>query len=314
MPDCPRARSAPRVSALQVGMKVPWPTERCVLCLVEPVEEDEQTWLTEAHVLPASVGGRLSSRFLCRPCNGRLGTQVEAPLVSDPGVRACVEALADRLPDRLLADLRERQRWFVDTDMGAIEAVGATGELKPIESATFRREQNACAEMIAEWRRLGMSEAEIAEHLAAMDAAEPGATLVLPGFTVRPRVDLDSLEFALPYDEDLVTEALPLGIAFLYLCLILDKTAYADELEPVRRALASSDVSLSPDWSVDHRIDRRGCAPEHRLAIKEAAPVVVHVQLFQERVWWVKFARVGLRTKPPVDYGIDVASGKEFNW
>jgi hypothetical protein len=42
--------------------------------------------------------------------------------------------------------------------------------------------------------------------------------------------------------------------------------------------------------------------------------VTVHVQLFQERVWWVTFTGVGLRQKPPVDYGIDIAAGEEFGW
>jgi hypothetical protein len=236
-------------------------------------------------------------------------------LVSDPNIRVCVEALADRLPDDLLSKMRQRQRWFVDTDMGQVEAVGtAGGDVVPLESATFRREENARDEMVAEWRRHGMSEREIADHLAAVDAAEPSATLVLPGFTVRPRVDLNTLEFALPLDEDLVADTLPLGIAFLYLCLILGKTAYADQLEPIRAVLRANDTTPSPAWTVEHRIDRRGCAPEHRLALKETAPVVVHVQLFQEQVWWVKFAKIGLREKPPLDYGIDVARGEEFSW
>jgi hypothetical protein len=41
-----------------------------------------------------------------------------------------------------------------------------------------------------------------------------------------------------------------LAIAFLYLCLILGKTAYADALRPVRAALVDVDDSPSPHWSV----------------------------------------------------------------
>jgi hypothetical protein len=81
-----------------------------------------------------------------------------------------------------------------------------------------------------------------------LSAAEPGATLVLPGFTVRPCVDVEALEFALPFDDDPLPETLPLSIAFVYLCLILGKTAYAAELEPVRRALRDLDASPSPHW------------------------------------------------------------------
>jgi hypothetical protein len=296
-------------------MKVPWLIDRCVLCLVTRTRCDEQTWLTDAHVIPASVGGRLSCRFLCRACNSRIGGEIEAPLVSDPGIRACVEALADQLPAELLKNLRQRQRWFVETDLGHINSVGTSeGNLMPVESTGFRREENAKAEMVADWRRIGMSEAEIAQHLATFDAATPGSTLLLPGFTVRPRVDLESLDFALPYDEQLVADTLPLGIAFLYLCLILGKGAYSDQLSAVRSALLANDVSLSAGCSVHPRIDRRGCAPEHRLAIKQAAPLIVHVQLFQERVWWVEFAELGMRQKPPLNYGIDVGRGEEFTW
>src|SRR5438552_10850788 len=79
-------------------MKVPWPVARCAVCLVAPDPADERTWLTDARVIPASAGGRLSAPFLCRSCDSELGAGVEAPLVSDPGIPVCVEALADRLP------------------------------------------------------------------------------------------------------------------------------------------------------------------------------------------------------------------------
>lgn len=290
--------------------------QRCVLCLVERDQHDEQTWLTDAHIIPASVGGKLSVPFLCRRCNSTLGSEVEGPLVSDPGIRACIEGVADKLPASLLADLRQRQRWFAETDLGAIEIAGtAEGELLPLESQTFRREENARADMIADWRRNGLSESEIVENLRKFDEAAPGEILDLPGFTVRPRVDLAALEFGLPYDEPLVAEKLPLGIAFLYLCLFLGQTAYeADAVAPLRAALLANDTSAAEHWRVDHRIDRRGCVPEHRLAIKETAPVTVHVQLFQERVWWVTFPQVGVHAGPEAHYGIDIASGEEFRW
>ncbi len=169
--SCYGAMPARTIWQLAKPMNVPWPVARCVLCLRERAADDEQTWLTDAHVIPASVGGRLSAHFLCGGCNSRLGAEVEAPLLSDPSIRVCFEALADRLPDELLSKMRQRQRWFVDTDMGQVEAVGtAGGDLMPRESATFRREENARDEMVTERRRQGMSEEETADHLAAVDA------------------------------------------------------------------------------------------------------------------------------------------------
>jgi hypothetical protein len=53
--------------------------------------------MTDGHVIPRAAGGRLSAPFECAQCNGRLGSSVEARLVSDPAMRLAVEALGDRL-------------------------------------------------------------------------------------------------------------------------------------------------------------------------------------------------------------------------
>jgi hypothetical protein len=212
-------------------VKADWPVERCVLCLREADPADAGTRLTSAHIIPRSVGGKLEVPFLCFDCNSRMGHEVEGPLLSDPGIRACVEALAAELPTRLLNDMRKRQLYFAETDLGPIEAaMTAEGELIPLESATFKREKHAKAEMEEEWRREDLSEEEMAKLLDAFENAPPGELLRLPGFTVRPRIDLDGLDFRLPWKEDLVSETLPLGIAFLYLSFYLGKTCYEAHL------------------------------------------------------------------------------------
>jgi hypothetical protein len=185
------------------------------------------------------------------------------PLLSDPGIRACVEALAAELPTRLLNDMRKRQLYFAETDLGPIEAaMTAEGELIPLESATVKREKHAQAEMEEEWGREDLSEEEMAKLLDAFENAPAGELLRLPGFTVRPRIDLDGLDFRLPWKEDLVSETLPLGIAFLYLSFYLGKTCYeAHLLDGVREALKRNDDSPSEHWSIDHRRHARGARP-----------------------------------------------------
>jgi hypothetical protein len=122
--------------------------------------------------------------------------------------------------------MRKRQLYFAETDLGPIEAaMTAEGELIPVESATFKREKHAKAEMEEEWGREDLSEEEMAKLLDAFESAPPGELLRLPGFTVRPRIDLNGLDFRLPWKEDLVSETLPLGIAFLYLSFYLGRPA-----------------------------------------------------------------------------------------
>jgi hypothetical protein len=45
---------------------------------------------------------------------------------------------------------------------------------------------------------------------------------------------------------------------------------------------------------------------------KAFGPARIVAQLFQERVWWVTFPKIGLTSTPRENYGIDVAAGEEF--
>lgn len=52
--------------------------ERCWACYAELVTEN----MSEEHVIPNALGGRLSSRrLLCRPCNSGLGQEVDVALI-----------------------------------------------------------------------------------------------------------------------------------------------------------------------------------------------------------------------------------------
>lgn len=126
-----------------------------------------------------------------------------------------------------------------------------------------------------------------------------------------------SLNAAPNWDSGLIPPTLPLSIAFTYLTFYLGSTAYeAPELQPVREALLSNDSSDSEHWGVEARMNRAGCRPFHRLRIKDLAPVVIHVELFHQWAWWVKFPRIGLKQPPPAHYGVDIsiAEGGEFLW
>jgi uncharacterized protein YlaI len=71
---------------------VPWQHQRCILCLAEAD-------LTEEHVIPSQIGGRLTAHFLCKPCNDRLGSQVESLVKRDPAIRLAVEHLKSKIPE-----------------------------------------------------------------------------------------------------------------------------------------------------------------------------------------------------------------------
>ena len=72
-------------------MKVPWPGDRCIICLANDA-------LTEEHVIPEALGGDLTCYFLCKPCNDVFGSSFEAKAKTDPAIRIAVRNLRSEIP------------------------------------------------------------------------------------------------------------------------------------------------------------------------------------------------------------------------
>ena len=68
-------------SKLRFTIDVPWPGLQCIVCLAN-------SDLTVEHLIPEALGGRLTSRLLCRACNSRIGHQAEGQAKADPTIRS----------------------------------------------------------------------------------------------------------------------------------------------------------------------------------------------------------------------------------
>lgn len=93
-------------------IQVPWTYTRCILCLKDEPPTDE-------HIIPGQIGGKLVARFLCKPCNDRLGHQVEPTVKGDPAIRLAVEHLRSRLPD-LAREILDGQSYVGHGEGGAV--------------------------------------------------------------------------------------------------------------------------------------------------------------------------------------------------
>lgn len=303
-------------------MRVDWAYKRCVLCLRAPDSADEGSRLTYAHIIPASVGGKLEVKFLCFKCNSLLGQTVEKGLKADPSIASCVQAVLSQLAPSRRKRLLAGMTWLAETGAGVIVEGGLDekGSFRPRESDDFLSHENAKAMLESRWQEIGLTKDEADEQRELLETAPATAFVHLPKGGPPLPVDPDALSPSPDWEGKLIPETLPLSIAFSYLCFYLGSTAYqALELQPVREALLTNDSSDSEHWEVDPRINRAarsaGCRPFHRLRIKELAPVVIHVALFHQWAWWVKFPRIGLTQAPPAHYGIDIsADDGEFTW
>lgn len=275
------------------------------------------TQRTEAHVIPAAIGGRLSAPNLCKRCNSEMG-KAESQLAQDISVRMRVDQLDDRLPTEIVRAVRYRQRYFVDhEDYGRVDAgFDKHAGLLVQESVTIKSDENTLGQALAELDRLGATEERKQEFRNEFERAESGELIeVRPGYRIERLIDLADVRFKPSLTDPIVPLHVPVGIAYLYLALCLGEPVYGEELDPVRRALQAviaGDADAADGYCPAGRNGTRLVEPMHSLrATTEGDAAQVNVQIFRDLVWPVRFPGVRLRGEQTF-YMIDLERGSEF--
>lgn len=306
-------------------MDIEWPAGRCVLCCCEG-RHAETGKLTEEHLIPQSVGGALTSHFLCRPCNSTLG-QHEADLKKDPAVRLVIDNLMDQLPE-LFRRISQGQEFIGQSERGPAKGTYKQGRFrvsgpKQADGSLILQTDEARLALEKMLQREGLSSSQIREALQRFDAApENTRVTAAPGFDivqwtvtgVNPALDARRLVVRFDGGEERLQGAgiAVLKIAYEYLALHLGAAIFANVFSPIREALARNDPSLCP-----YRVEwKRGPkpAPFHGLVVEKGPSyLVIQVRLFGELVYRVHFPHLipgegFTRCK----YTHDLASREEF--
>lgn len=296
-------------------MKIPWLDPRCVVCLGTPENEKPNTQRTDGHVIPESIGGKLSAPNLCKRCNSDMGT-AEAFLTQDVSVRLLVDQLEDRLPADVVTSVRYRQSYFTEHEVyGRVDAgMDKQAGLRPKESATIKDDENTLKQALAELARLGASEDRKAALREEFEQAGPGEWIdVRPGYRIERLIDWSDVTFKPSLTDPIVPLHVPVGIAYLYLALCLNEAVYDEVLAPVRSALqaAMKGGTTAADAYCANRHGTRIVEPKHLLRAKaDVHDVQVNVQIFRDLVWPVRFPGVSLRGEQTL-YLLDVEHGTE---
>lgn len=298
-------------------MKVPWPDPRCVICLGVPSPDAPMTQRTDAHVIPKSVGGKLSALNLCKRCNSDMG-KTEALLAQDVSVRLLVDQLEDRLPAEVTQAVRYRQSFFTDHEVyGRVEAgMDKQAELRPKESATIKDDENTLNQALAELERLGASEERKQKLREEFERSGPGEWIdVRPGYRIERLIDWSDVRFKPSLTDPIVPLHVPVGIAYLYLALCLRERVYAEELAPVRSALQEAmagNAQGADAYCPANRSGTRIVKPTHLLRAKtDNDAVQVNVQIFRDLVWPIRFPGIKLAGEQTL-YVLDVEHGTEM--
>jgi hypothetical protein len=277
----------------------------------------EYSQMTDAHVIPESVGGRLSASFLCKACNDEMG-RVESFLPRDISIRLEVDTISEQLPADLVSRILCGQEYYADTEeWGRLTAVmDANGELHLKPSAEIKGDEHTLRQFEKALAREEATPERVTEVRAAFEqAAENEWVDVVRGYRVQKHIELSDVTFKLSLSDPIVPLEVPVWIGYLYLALCLGDRVYGDELAPIReaiRAAIAGDAVAAAALSTNrHSTDAPAEATHILRAMAVDGATRVTLQIFRKLVWPLFFPNVSLGGERTL-YQANVATKHEF--
>ena len=283
-------------------MHLEWTDERCILCTLAPLERHARcagtAKLTKEHLIPESIGGRLTCDFLCQHCNSLLG-QIEALLKEDSRIRLAIDNLKTSLPD-LWVTMAENQPCIAEGTGEKIEGRIKNGTFNVNSS---RRPDGSLIQPLTEaaktvqtmLERDGATQGEISSAAIGFENLPDGSRVRVANRIEVLKSTLDAV-YPVLNSQGIEPRAL-LKMAYEYVALHLGKKIFDPYFDPVRSALAANGVVPSHCSVEEKRVRGRKYEPFHGLAVKnEVNGLIVKIRLFGYLSYPVRF--VGLQIVP----------------
>ena len=267
--------------------------------------------MTEEHVIPEQIGGKLTAYFLCKDCNSRLGSGVEAAVRRDPSVRIAVERLADKIP-ALAQQMRDGLKFNGDGLLGKIQGTVKNGTFKmaPARGSAGSFDQALRDSRMGIQQRLkrrGLDAAAIAEAMAVFDSAPLEVPVVLPtGISIIHREAHLTLTPVL--DGPQLDDRVLLKMAYELLALHIGESIY--DTVPALNELRDAIRDGRSDFHEIEYLTSGKYAPIHGLAIVGLPHVVVTICLFDWLRYRVHLKRIAVNP-PDWIYGHQLDTGRD---
>ena len=268
-------------------MEFPWFDNRCILCL-------KSSDLSEEHIIPESIGGRLSIKFLCTSCNSILGRTVEKAVKSDPSIRIALENLSKKIPD-LYSQLTEKQPFQGKSKAGSVPGYFLNGEFvvksnKMADGSLRQPTKTARKSIETILRRQGCTKGQIEEALSKFDVtASNEISEIHPGIEVA-KWEIEKTELSFN-GTSIMNPLVPLKIAYEFIACHLGASICTPEpqWEEVRNALLTQNAD-NECFQVE-RLNVNEYKPFHGVVLERNKPYAqVQIRLFG----WLTF-RVHLK-------------------
>lgn len=273
-------------------VKIDWPYSLCIACLA-PFDSTASGRRSEAHIVPESLGGRISVTCLCRGCNSAMGSGFEDELPFDPTMRAEIERFAGDIPV-FKRQLTKAGRTYVGKSPRGVMTMKrqSDGSFRAVDTAqpdgSRLTDSNAAAQELR--GRLLKRGRDAAEVDAILEKFAQGQPVDVDELTFIPHAA--DLDIELPWDANLADACGYLSIAMLFLALNIGDRIYGDEFAPVRRVLTGGGRDEDATaWSVTASQFMRDSEAWHRLEMMRLEDrVAIDITLFGRWHYRVSFS------------------------
>jgi hypothetical protein len=284
-------------------MKVPWPYSRCILCLQEMKEGSLTNPPSWEHIIPEQIGGKLSVRFLCKPCNDRLSHDIEPAAKNDPAIRLAVKNLKAQLPDSLVRKIEDGPS--IGTGPGGTVSGRITNGTFRVDSvrsqdgSIIQPTPDARAHIERALWKKNFDERRSEEVVRQFDESPENERLELAPGLAAIKWQINAVEPTLvgPF----LSHRVLVKIAFEFTACHLGSKAYveSEQLAAIRGSVFDPSPNLEV-YSVEELKTQR-YAPVHRLKMAGMTPhVVVTIWLFGWLAYRVHLRQIAI---PPPHFG-----------
>lgn len=270
-------------------MELSWFDNRCILCL-------KSGDLSEEHIIPEAIGGRLTIKFLCTDCNSILGRTVEKATKADPSIKIALENLSRDIPD-LYSQITERQPFHGHSKAGRVPGFFRKGAFyvkskKMADGSLVQPTKTAKKTIETILKRQGCTKTQIEEALTKFEDAPPNEiSEIHPGLKAS-KWDIEKIELNFT-GTSLMNPLVPLKIAYEFIACLLGASICASEpqLEEIRNALSIHDTD-NDCFQVD-RLIAKEYKPFHGIVFEGNKPhAQVQIRLFGWLAFRVHFKRL----------------------
>jgi hypothetical protein len=283
-----------------------WSHSRCIACLAEADFSLE-------HLIPDSLGGKLTCRFVCIDCNSHMGHLFEAKAKADPSIQLLVSKLEPSCP-ALAMRLSDGQT-YVSFGPGGKSAGYVKGgdyftlSRKVEDGSLIQRTPEAAKSIQRILQRAGGDAESIADSLRRLESAPENTRVALAEGLEVVKWSIERIEPAL--NGPLLSALLPIKSAYEFLALHLNGAIYEDvpSLSAARVALRGGIVD--PTHLLVERLQSPTARLFHGIVFEGNDPYAkVQVRLFGQLAFRIHFFSLAIGG-PRYTYTHDLVSNVE---